>query len=500
MAGPDRTSETSRRSLRVRTRDDQRSHTPVHVVWEITLACNLKCSHCGSRAGPRRVNELSTRECLDVVHQIAAAGTREVTLIGGEAYLRRDWLEIAAEIARLGMHCGLQTGARGLTRERIAAAHAAGIRAIGVSVDGLRDLHDQVRGVAGSHDQAIRAIRDIAEIGIEPGVNTQINALSLPQLRDIFAEITAAGAKYWQVQLTVAMGNAVDNSAMLLQPHQIIEVVDTLAELYHRGRDIGFRLLPGNSIGYFGPHEPHWRSLTSEVTHWEGCTAGETTIGLEADGTIKSCPSLPKSHYAGGETRSTSIVEAMQNLSARTIRRDGNRGRSFCGSCYYWNQCRGGCTWVSHVLEGRRGDNPYCYYRATTLARRGLRESIVKIEEAPDQPFATGRFKVRLERRDGTAVPRARGLDDKVRKRGRLVLCGGCEEYIFASETNCPHCGADNRPRPVEPEPAADGIRAALAAIEQHTRRILEIAGIVNGAPVSRRDEPAAPAPGDAAV
>ena len=428
------------------------------------------------RQAPRQ--RASTAECLDVVHQLAAAGTREVTLIGGEAYLRRDWLEIAAEIARLGMHCGLQTGARGLTRERIEAAYAAGIRAMGVSVDGLRDLHDQIRGVAGSHDQAIRAIRDISEVGIEPGVNTQINALSMPQLTEIFEEITAAGAKYWQVQLTVAMGNAVDNAAMLLQPHQIVDVVDTLATLYHRGRDIGFRLLPGNSIGYFGRHEPYWRSLTTEITHWNGCSAGETALGLEADGTIKSCPSLPKSHYAGGETRSVSIEQALQNLTGRTVRRDGNRGRSFCGSCYYWNSCRGGCTWVSHVLEGRRGDNPYCYYRATTLAKRGLRERIAKVAEAPDQPFATGRFEVVLERADGTRVPRAKGLDDKVRKRGRLILCQSCNEHIYASETACPHCGSGNRAAVMVEEPSTTAVRKTIEAIEHHGRRILEIAGI----------------------
>src|SRR6195952_536115 len=192
---------------RLRTDQDRRAHVPVHVVWEITLACNLKCGHCGSRAGKRRANELSTAECLDVVRQLAAAGTREITLIGGEAYLRRDWLEIAAEIARLGIHCGVQTGARGLTRERIAAAYAAGVRAIGVSVDGLRDLHDSIRGVAGSHDQAIRAIENIRDVGIEPGANTQINALSMPQLRQIFDEIAAAGAKYWQGEVTGAMGN-----------------------------------------------------------------------------------------------------------------------------------------------------------------------------------------------------------------------------------------------------------------------------------------------------
>jgi radical SAM protein with 4Fe4S-binding SPASM domain len=468
---------------RLRTEQDRRSHVPVHVVWEITLACNLKCGHCGSRAGKRRANELSTAECLDVVRQLAAAGTREITLIGGEAYLRRDWLVIAAEIARLGIHCGVQTGARGLTSERIAAAYAAGVRAMGVSVDGLRDLHDSIRGVPGSHDQAIRAIRDISEVGIEPGVNTQINALSLPQLPQIFEEIVAAGAKYWQVQLTVAMGNAVDNAALLLQPHQIIEVVDTLASLYHRGRDVGFRLLPGNSIGYFGRHEPHWRSLTSEIEHWTGCTAGETALGLEADGTIKSCPSLPKSHFAAGESRSMSIDEAMRELESRTVRRDGNRGRSFCGSCYYWSTCRGGCTWVSHVLESKRGDNPYCYYRATTLAKRGLRERIVKVAEAPDEPFAVGRFKVRLEREDGSRAPRSLGLDDKRRKRGRLVLCQSCDEYIYAAEKACPHCGNSTDSKPAIDEMPTFDLQATIAEIEHHGRRILEIAGMAGEMP-----------------
>jgi radical SAM protein with 4Fe4S-binding SPASM domain len=241
--------------------------------------------------------------------------------------------------------------------------------------------------------------------------------------------------------------------------------------------------LPGNSIGYFGRHEPHWRSLTSEIEHWTGCTAGETALGLEADGTIKSCPSLPKSHFAAGETRSMSIDDALRNLESRTVRRDGNRGRSFCGSCYYWSTCRGGCTWVSHVLEGKRGDNPYCYYRATTLAKRGLREKIVKVAEAPDEPFAVGRFEVRLEREDGSRAPRSLGLDDKRRKRGRLVLCQSCDEHIYAAEKACPHCGSATGAKIVADEKLGLDVQAAIDEIERHGRRILEIAGMAGEMP-----------------
>ncbi|CAO5227638.1 hypothetical protein FAGKG844_100151 [Frankia sp. AgKG'84/4] len=81
-----------------------------YTVWELTLACNLACGHCGSRAGERRPAELTTAEALDLVAQLHRAGVDEVTLIGGEAFLRRDWLTIAAEITRLGMTCTLTTG------------------------------------------------------------------------------------------------------------------------------------------------------------------------------------------------------------------------------------------------------------------------------------------------------------------------------------------------------------------------------------------------------
>src|SRR4051794_28224127 len=64
--------------------EDISARTPVHVVWELTLACNLACSHCGSRAGRRRPRELSTDECYNIVAQLADLGTREISIIGGE--------------------------------------------------------------------------------------------------------------------------------------------------------------------------------------------------------------------------------------------------------------------------------------------------------------------------------------------------------------------------------------------------------------------------------
>src|SRR5499433_3773246 len=133
---------------------DRSAFTPVHAVWEITLACDLKCHHCGSRAGKRRSAELTTEECLDLVRQLARMGTREVTLIGGEAYLRRDWLQIIREVRDCGMDCTMQSGGLNLTEDRIKAAVDAGLQGLGISIDGLREVHDKLRGVKGSFDAA----------------------------------------------------------------------------------------------------------------------------------------------------------------------------------------------------------------------------------------------------------------------------------------------------------------------------------------------------------
>jgi len=177
--------------------EDIVNRVPVSVVWEITLACDLACQHCGSRAGRRRRDELSTSEALDLVEQIAELGARDVGLIGGEAYLRKDWLEIVAAIRAAGMRCDLQTGGRNLSEERVARAAAAGLCGVGISIDGIGATHDGIRGVPGSFELALAALHRVRAHGLSSAVNTTINARSLPQLRELMNIIIDAGASNW---------------------------------------------------------------------------------------------------------------------------------------------------------------------------------------------------------------------------------------------------------------------------------------------------------------
>lgn len=387
--------------------EESASRIPVSIVWEITLACDLACSHCGSRAGRRRRDELSTAEALDLVAQMADLGTRDVGLIGGEAYLRKDWLEIVAAVRDAGMECGLQSGGRNLTRERLAKAAAAGLQGVGLSIDGLREVHDEVRGVPGSFDLAFAALRAVRDYNMVPTVNTQINTRSMPQLRELMELVIDAGATNWQLAITVAMGNAADHPDLLLQPFHMLELMPLLAELSLEARERGLFIQPANNIGYYGPYEHIIRNVIDDEIHWHGCNAGDTIFGIEADGTIKSCPGLPRV-YAGGNVRDMSLRDIWEKSEplAFTRRRTVDDLWGFCRTCYYAEVCMGGCTWTSHALFGRPGNNPMCHHRALELDKKGLRERLVKVKDAGGLPFDHGEFDIVVEPASGGAAPR----------------------------------------------------------------------------------------------
>src|SRR5438874_5274697 len=121
-----------------------------YVVWEITLKCNLACQHCGSRAGDAREKELTTEEAFDLVRQLADSGITEVTLIGGEAYLRPDWLQLIDAIDKAGMLATMVTGGYGISRGTAQKMKDSGLQSVSVSIDGLEKTHDFLRGVKGS--------------------------------------------------------------------------------------------------------------------------------------------------------------------------------------------------------------------------------------------------------------------------------------------------------------------------------------------------------------
>lgn len=365
------------------------------AIWEITLRCNLSCLHCGSRASESRANELSTEEALDLVRQLAEVGIDEVALIGGEAFLRRDWLEIAAAITKRGMICTMVTGGYGITEKLAVKMRKAGIVQCSVSVDGTEETHDHLRGRKGSWKACFQSIKYLNNAGIITTCNTQINRLSSPELFQIYDLIHSAGVKAWQIQMTVPMGNAADNWEILLQPFELLELYPRLAELAVQAKKDDIWLIPGNNVGYFGPYERLLRG-GKEWTFWSGCKAGLNSLGIEADGVIKGCPSLPTKAYTGGNIREKSLREIVETTDELNFNKESGIEHlwGFCKTCEYAEICRGGCSWTAHTFFGRRGNNPYCHHRALVQLEKGKRERFVLKRKAEGVPFDYGEFEI----------------------------------------------------------------------------------------------------------
>jgi radical SAM protein with 4Fe4S-binding SPASM domain len=441
---------------------------PVHAVWEITLACNLRCIHCGSRAGRPRAAELSTAEALDVVAALARLGTRSVSLIGGEAYLRRDWVELVAAITSAGMECNLQSGGRGLSRARLEAARDAGLTVLGISIDGTGDTHDLQRGVPGAFRAAVEAMAEGRGLGLTIHANTQINRLNFGELEAIAEVLSAHGVSQWQVQLTGPLGRAADGEPLILEPWQILDLMPRLDALYESGIERGLLLQIGNNIGFFGPHEHKLRGFGRAESHWRGCQAGILAVAIESDGTVKGCPSLPTASYSGGNVRDLALDDLWAGLGEGSLSPPELHG--FCSGCAYRLHCRGGCRWTAHSLFGRAGDNPFCHYRALRLEAHGLRERLVRTGTASGLPFDHADHAIVLESSDGAAAlypPSEPAIDADA----QLRACPDCGTYGDERESACRDCGSQ-----------------LTAAVERRERRLAEAARLV--AEVERLLEP----------
>ena len=383
---------------------------PVYCVWEVTLACDLACRHCGSRAGRARPEELDTAQALDLAGQLIELGVKEVTLIGGEAYLRSDWLQIVSKLAKAGLAVSIATGGRGITRDLARAAKDAGLSAASVSIDGLRASHDRLRAVQGAFDSALAAMDHIKDAGLGLYNNSQINRLSIPDFPELLETLIERGTQAWQIMVTVPMGRAADEPDVLLQPYDLLEVFPLLARLKERADEAGVKIWRGNTLGYFGPYESMFQGWLPRG-HGGSCGAGKTTLGIEADGTIKGCPSLGTVKWGGGNIRDANL-EAIWTR-AEPLRFNRTRTTKdlwgYCAECYYADTCRAGCTWMSDMLLGRPGNNPYCHHRALEMQAMGKRERVVQVETAPGLPFDQGRFEIIEEPQPphphGDAVP-----------------------------------------------------------------------------------------------
>ena len=139
-------------------------YAPFLVVWDFTHKCNLNCKHCYSNSGAVREEELTTKEALAVVDQLADAGVTALAFSGGEPLTRKDFFEVATHAADRGLYVSVATNGTLLTKENVQKLKQAKVNYVEVSIDGATaKTHDEFRGVPGSIRQSSSWLKNCVE-------------------------------------------------------------------------------------------------------------------------------------------------------------------------------------------------------------------------------------------------------------------------------------------------------------------------------------------------
>jgi radical SAM protein with 4Fe4S-binding SPASM domain len=330
-------------------------HGPLrYAVIEITNRCNLRCPHCASTSGHAREDELSLDEIRALLATIERLGGEEITIIGGEAFLRDDWYEVCAAVNELSMRLILISNGL-LIRSDDVLAKLRGLRPhlIGISIDGAtRESYRALRGVDG-FDHCVALVKRLRDDGhAEVNAITTVMKANLREF-DAFAGLFDGTGITWQVQIANRGGERFGREHFISR--------DEYAWLARKMRDVfvdrpGVRLRHMDDFGYF-PLDPKLRFLHET---WHGCVAGVELIGVRSNGDVLGCLSLGDDFVEGNLRREAleSIWESGRYFSRFRSKEELLGGE--CATCAYARECRAGCTCIAYSATGDIGSNPYC--------------------------------------------------------------------------------------------------------------------------------------------
>lgn len=339
--------------------------TPKSVDLSITNRCNLRCRYCShfTSAGDSG-SDLPKEEWLRFFEELGRCAVLDVTIEGGEAFLRKDLKELIGGIIRNRMRFSILSNGTLITDETAEFLASTGrCNSVQVSIDGsVEATHDAFRG-KGSFYRAVSGLKSLMKYNLPATVRVTIHRKNVRDLeavsRLLLEEIGLPGfstnaashlglcrQNAEQVQLTTEERSLAMESLLRLTRKyndRISAQAGPLAEArgwldMEAARRDGIDRLPNRG------------SLT-------GCGGFMTKMAVRADGVMVSCGLIPGMEL--GRINKDDLKDVWQNHPE--LNRFRNRRSipltdfEYCRGCDYINYCTGSCP----ALAGALLNDPY---------------------------------------------------------------------------------------------------------------------------------------------
>jgi mycofactocin radical SAM maturase len=340
---------------------EQGLRSPVNLTWEVSLLCNLRCSHCLSASGEAAQDEMTTAEALALVEEVHQAGVFQINFGGGEPFMRPDFEQILDACHERGIMTCISTNGTLLDAARVARLSQTRLVAIQVSLDGATSSTcDAVRG-QGVFARATEAVKLLAASSIPTSINTVLTTHNASEIPAMYELAQSLGVSL-RVSRFRPSGRGADNWEDLRPtPSQLLEFSDWLA----KSGDVR----TGDS--FF--------SLTSQERQGLGlnlCGAAKLTCCVGPTGNMYPCAFLQTDRFLAGSLRDKSFQQIWDSSeiyeSFRSLRIHS------CEECTRFDQCHGGCPAVAwHLKNDLSGGDPECLERCvTSIADAQLKKAV----------------------------------------------------------------------------------------------------------------------------
>lgn len=306
------------------------------LFFELTLQCNERCFHCGSSCTAARCDELCLDNWLGVIDQVKADfGTSNIQLCitGGEPLLNPDFFAILSHAYAQGFKWGMTSNATLITPQVAQRLADVGMGTISVSIDGTRKTHDELRGLPGSFDRAIRGIQNLIDVGTFKAiqVTTVINHGNIGELDEMFGIMDNLDIDSWRVINLEPIGRALLRPDLMLTPDDYRGLFDFI----RNKRAQGFPLEYGCS---------HYLGLEyeAEVREWYWlCNAGVYTASIMSNGDIGACLDIERRpETIQGNILRDRLRDVWDNRF-ELFRHDLSDSCAECRTCDHVRFCRG---------------------------------------------------------------------------------------------------------------------------------------------------------------
>jgi len=367
--------------------------SPLMFYYEVTRACDLVCRHCRASAQKQACSdELSTEQSMELLNQAASFPRKPiVVLTGGDPLKRADIFDLVTHARSKGLEVALTPSATPLaTRETLRKAKRAGVRRLGISLDGTDpQTHDAFRGWSGSFERTLHMMEDAKDVGLSVQVNTSITAGNFHTL-DATAELLARqDIAMWSVFFLIPTGRGSQLKRITPEEYEIAfeklwshaqtqpyAVKTTEAPHYRR------YVLQQSGNPLAGPRKDASRDAGHQAPL--GVRDGKGIMFVGYNGEIYPAGFLP---VRCGRFPTDSVVGAYQHHPNFRALRDPDKFNGKCGRCEFRQICGGSRSRAFAVTGDMLAGEPDCTYIPTAQDwKADVEDHLNNLDRTPTRP------------------------------------------------------------------------------------------------------------------